>query len=102
MTYSFDTKVYLNALTVEVTVEFDRSLLIPATYMDPPEGGDIEITGVQVNRVIGVEYDLKRGEFNSWEEDVQELAWLHLENEFDHTYLHDYADDCDADGGYYE
>ena len=91
--YCSDIMLNIGAITMEAEVCFTRSPFIQATRLDPPEGGELEITGVWVKWICGVDYDKERALFQSWAPILDDMAWEVIENDTDiRAELHAYAD----------
>jgi hypothetical protein len=88
-----ETEITLGNMELCIQIEFSVTPYIPATYYDPPEGGEIEIDDVWVSNVSGGTYDLDRSEISiDWLEILDEQAWdaVFRDNDIFYT-LHDIA-----------
>ena len=93
-TFDYDAELELDGICVGVTIEYDVSPYVPATYMDPEEGGEVEdILSVHVNYALGETYDLNREEIGSWVDDLELLALEYVLEYFDRYELLEAAGD---------
>jgi hypothetical protein len=71
-----ETEITLGNMELCIQIEFSVTPYIPATYYDPPEGGEIEIDDVWVSKVSGATYDLDRHEIDDgWLKTLDKEAW---------------------------
>lgn len=78
-----------NGITLEVGMEYTISTPIPATYLDPPEGGEIELLDVWVDSVEGATYEKDRADMGDWKKPLDDLAWS-LVDDYNFIYDHMY------------
>lgn len=93
---TYETTIQLNAITACVEITFIRTPPIAGTFLDPPEGKEIEILDVWVTKVSGVTYDLERHEIDDgWKNFLDDAAWDEVHNSSIFDILHEVADNED-------
>ncbi|RKZ92078.1 MAG: hypothetical protein DRQ40_09155 [Gammaproteobacteria bacterium] len=83
-----DHQLELDNMLLYVEIEFDVTPLVPATYIDPPEGGEVEISRVYVSLAVGETYEVYRREMGGWQEDLDRIAtdWICEDPPMDQLY----------------
>ena len=93
--YILDYRIDLNGVALYVEIEFERSPLVRATRLDPPEGEDITLNRVYVSLAVGTTYEVGRRQMGGWEKDLDRLALDWVECYMDEQELHDYANNTE-------
>jgi hypothetical protein len=78
MNYHYAT-IGLGGIALDVEIRWEVTKFFPATWDDPAEGGEVEIDCVKVVGIEGCTYELARPEFKSWAKDLDEAAWIYVE-----------------------
>ena len=83
-----DHQLELDNMLLYVEIEFDVTPLVPATYIDPPEGGEVEIGRVYVSLAVGETYEVSRRQMGGWQEDLDRIAtdWVCENTPLDRLY----------------
>ena len=86
-TYYADVSV--NGMNLEIAIDYRVTPRIAATYLDPPEGGEIELEDVYCMGVTGETYEKERTDLGDWAPFLDNLAWS-LVDDCDFIYDHQY------------
>lgn len=83
MLFDYTANIELGNMEIGVEIEYDVSRYIPATYMDPPEGGEVEdILSVRILWVEGCDYSLLKRDLGDWLPDLERLAYDYVDQHF--------------------
>ena len=72
--YILDKQIDLGNLLLYIEIEYERAPWVPATGLDPPEGGEIDQERVYVSLAVGETYEVFRRQMGGWEADLDRLA----------------------------
>ena len=74
------TTIGLNGILADVEVEYDYLHGCAATWDYPAEEDEVIITDVKVVGITGATYELARPEYKSFAKDLDEAAWIYIED----------------------